>query len=84
MKWSVESIKTRYEFSANGKSNSLPQTINLSRIGNILTEIVRRGPKFTYMMQSLLSYAQVFEEVYDVRFIGVGIVKIVDDMMFSI
>lgn len=57
--------------------------MKLSKIANISTTIVRREATLTYTMQRFLRYMSAFGESYGVRFVGVLVLDIVEDMMFS-
>lgn len=53
----------------------------MSNIANIYTGTVRREETFTDTTKSLLSYARVFGESFGVRFVGVRILDVVEDML---
>lgn len=69
MEWVAEPLSTHYAFLFKGKFIWRAQEIKLTRRASTLTAIVRHEAMFTYMMQSLMSDARVFEEHYAIRFV---------------
>lgn len=65
------------------KAISRAQPLKLSKIEDISTANFRLEVTFIEARQSVLSYAQVVEEKYGVRFVDVCIIDIVDDMIYS-
>lgn len=70
MEWASALFHLHYVFRFNSKAISSAQAIQLSKIANLSTAIVRHGATLTVKTQGLLSYVQTFIENYDVRFGG--------------
>lgn len=80
--WAVESLHMHYKLFIFSKDILFTQRRNLSKIANIPTAIAWREEPFTVAKQSFMSYVWASREDYAVRFGGVCIISIVDELMF--
>lgn len=83
VEWVLTSGCMSIAFRVDSKTVLSAQTIKLSKIANIFTANVGRKATSIDTMRSLLSYTQVIEENYIVRFFIEHILDIAEDIMFS-
>lgn len=81
--WAADPLRIHYKFWLDSSAILPSQPINLRKIVNISSAIMRREATFKVTMQSLLSYDWAFEEEYGARFVGVHRIYIVKYMMSS-
>lgn len=83
LQWAVKPCFIRYAFRIDGKSIFLAPVTKMSRIAKISTVFVRRKPGFTNTIQSVLSYAQAFEQNFRMSFVDARVLDIIHDLTSS-
>lgn len=83
LEWAAEPLSMRYTFRIDGNSINRAASIKLKKIADISTAILRHETGLTDTINSVLSYAQAFEDDDEVSFVNARVPDIFEDKILS-